>query len=376
MRSLRYLGALMLTLTLTIPAFASEEATPLLEAMAYLDPRSDPVSASFVDWSQLKRLHGGGDVTSGSPLQERQRLMLDIARSEATPVELGIDRLATWPEAWGWDNTDLDWETRVFGALVVLRFGEHWDALSFREALQGFGYEAREFRGGVLYVPDDGSEMPSRLRLARVWGLEAGGPEMSTPGTRVAISDDGRTVVLSPFRGVAGLMRLAQRTDPAEVAASPYGRAATALDRPLAASIWNGRYACHESQNESLTGEPAAIAASVAPLRHYEALAAGYSRADAGASPIGRFVFAYPRPWQARDDLPGRRLLIEEGYLRERGSGRYSDVAFTLADAWVDGSQLILDVEPLEGVPKLVLDQVQARPTLFAMCGPVPDQPT
>ena len=74
--------AIVLAIWAAGPAVVADKpATPLLEAAAYVHPNFEPVGISFVDWARLKRLHDGEHITSSSPLQERQRLMLDIARS-------------------------------------------------------------------------------------------------------------------------------------------------------------------------------------------------------------------------------------------------------------------------------------------------------
>jgi len=370
---LRLVGALTLALMLATPAISAEETAPapLMEALAFVPEASDPTSLQFVDWAQLKRLHGGAEITSASPLAKRQRLMLDIVRSEAAPMELGIDRLATWPDAWGWDSTDLEWEARVFGEIAVLRFGEHWDVQPFRDALAGFGYGAHDFEGSVVYRPDPDTEMPSQLRLANMHGLDIHGREITEPTVWVAISDDGRTVVLGRTDGVGRSLGAGLKADPARVEASGLGRAAVALGRPVTASVLDGHSACSEHMNEWLVGKALEVAASVAPLHRYEALAAGYTRADASALPDGRYVFAYPHSRQARDDLARRRTLIEEGYPFNDSTSRYEDVAFSLADARVAGSRLILDVAPVGGAPIHVLRHVRISPILFAMCGPI-----
>ena len=375
MTMLRLVGALTLACMLATTAITAKETapSPLMEALAFVPEASDPTSLQFVDWAQLKDLHGGAGISSTSPLAERQRLMLDIVRAEAAPMDLGIDRLATWPDAWGWDSTDLDWEARVFGEIAVLRFGEHWDVQPFRDALSGFGYEAHGFEGGVAYRPDPDAEVPSQLRFANMHGLDIHGREITEPTVWVAISDDGRTVVLGRADGVGRSLRAGLKADPARVEASGFGRAAAALGRPVTASVLDGRSACSERMNEWLMGEALEVAASVAPLHRYEALAAGYTRADASALPDGRYVFAYPRSQQARDDLAGRRTLVEEGYPFNDSTSRYEDVAFSLVDARVAGSRLILDVAPVGGAPVHVLRHVRTSPILFATCGLVPE---
>ncbi len=374
MTVLRLVGALALALMLATSATTAEETapSPLLEALAFIPEASDPTSLQFVDWSQLKELHGGAGITSASPLAERQRLMLDIVRAEAAPMPFGLDRLTAWPDVWGWGSTDLDWEARVFGEIAVLRFGEHCEAQPFRDALAGFGYEAHDFEGGVAYRPDPDAEIPSQLRFANMHGLDIHGREITEPTVWVAISDDGRTVALSRTDGVARSLRAGLEADPASVEASSFGRAAVALGRPVAASLLDGRSACSERMNEWLIGEALEVAASVAPLHRYEALAAGYTRADATAPPEGGYVFAYPCSRQARDDLAGRRTLVEEGYPFNDSTSRYEDVAFSLVDARVAGSRLILDVAPVSGAPVHVLRHVGISPILFATCGSVP----
>ena len=86
-------------------------------------------------------------------------------------------------------------------------------------------------------------------------------------------------------------------------------------------------------------------------------------------------MFIYERPEQARDDLPGRRLLIEQGYRYDDDISRYRDVAFSLVDAHVAGSGLVFDVAPVGGAPVHVLRNIRIKPAVFATCGAVPWQP-
>jgi hypothetical protein len=110
----------------------------------------------------------------------------------------------------------------------------------------------------------------------------------------------------------------------------------------------------------------------VAPLHRYEALAAGYTRVAAGAAAVGRFVFAYPDPAQAHDDLAGRQALVEEGNSLNDNVSRYDETAFGLSGARVAESRLILDVRPVNDEPVHVMRQVRTTPILFAICGPMP----
>jgi len=59
--------------------------------------------------------------------------------------------------------------------------------------------------------------------------------------------------------------------------------------------------------------------------------------------------------------------LIDEGYSTLHGK-RYREATFTLADASVDGRQLVLDVAPLNDDPPVLFDLVTSRSLSFATC--------
>ncbi|MEX1297234.1 MAG: hypothetical protein AB1Z67_13800 [Candidatus Limnocylindrales bacterium] len=369
-------GALGLALALTVSAATAAEEPdtppPLLEALAFVSSASMPASLDFIDWGQLRELHGGAGVTGDSPLAERQRLMLAIAGAEAATMPFGFDRLAAWRETWGWANADLAWEARVYGEFAVMRFAGHWDASEFGAALKGFGYTAHPTAGGALYEPDPAADVPWQLRFANMHGLDIHGQAITEPMVWVAVDEAARTVVFGRSAVAGSVLREGLAANPDEVAERGFGRAASALGRPLTASILDGRVACSETTMGWLEGAARQAAASVAPLHRYEALAAGYSRAGAGAAPEGRFVFAYRDPVQALEDLAGRQVLVEEGNPFNDNFSRYDEAAFGLSAAWVAGSRLILDVAPVNDEPVHVMRQVRTSPILFATCGPMP----
>lgn len=369
-------GAVLLACSLSAPAVVAEaderpvpDPPPLIEALAFVPERDAVAGVDFLDWSQLKALHGAADVTGASPLAERQRLLLDIARTEAAPMPFGFDRLPRWSRAWGWDSSDLAWEARVYGEVAIMRFEPLWDAGPFRAALTAFGYRQEAIAGGTVYHPDPAAEVPWQLRFANMHGLDVHGRVITEPMVQVALSDDGRTALFSRVHDDGARLLAALAADPTRVAASAFGRAAVGLGRPLAATILGGARACSDHTVGWLMGPARELAAQVAPLHRYEALAAGYSRPALTAPAEGRYVFAYRRPEQARDDLPGRSTLVRQGYPYNDDTSRYEDVAFGLSGAQVDGSRLILDVEPVGGSPVHVLRQVQISPILFATCG-------
>lgn len=342
---LRTVLSLLLVLVLALPAMARDEeaSSPLLEAMALLHPRSDPVVVDFVDWAQLKRLYDSESITSSSPLEARQRFMLEVARHEAVPVPLGLDRLPTWPDAWGWDNTDLDWQAQFYDGRIVLRFGEHWDPEPFRTALRSAGFELTPGDGIEVWQPPE-AKMPTNLRLESV-GHEIEAAKMSHSYAAVTISRDGRTVIIHAFGAGARpkQLRAASRSRLERIAATPAVLAASALGDVVAASVSEARL-CTWSDEEDLFPQSPEVGALVEGLHRYRARSEGYGRAVAGAPASIRYVFTYERPGQAQADLETRSALVEQGL---SWGGPDSDLR--LAEAQVNGTELILDVVPVDG---------------------------
>lgn len=345
---------------------AATDSSPILEALSLLPPGID--AFEFTDWSALKAVHGGSDVTSASPLTERQRLMLEIARHEATTVPLGLDRLSTWSERWGWDTTDLEWQASCCRApdFAILRFREDWDSEPFMARLEADGYERRDRPHATSFTIDPDAEALDRDFLERALDVEA------TPFMRasVAISPDGHTVVLVSGPDAHEILKLAARADPAAIAAGPFGRVAAALGRPMAAKIIDGRYGCSGTGEEHayLTEDEAPLVREVGELRPYEAFGFGYDRARPGGPAVARYVFAYERAKGARVDLPGRRRLIDEGYSIFHDAP-YRERAFTLVDASVEGRQVVLDVALVGDTPQTLFDLYAGRSLVFATCG-------
>jgi hypothetical protein len=356
---------------------ASPPASPgpshLLEALAFTPPEIDVVE--FTDWTALKALHGGSNTTSASPLEDRQRVVLDMVRTEARRIQFGLARLATWPALWGWDNTDLAWEaTWSFGPgprIWVLRFRDGWDPEPFVDRLEGYGYSRREKRNGTVFGdapdfdpdPDAEAILDPDERLAP-WPVS------------VAISHDRRTVVIGQEGSVHRILKAGARADPAAVAARPTGRVAAALGRLVAAYIVDGDFACSEvglgnvdpEWDAKLYGSRVTRPESVGPLHPYQAFGVGYDRAEPNGPAVGRYAFAYKRAKQGRADLAGRRTLIEERYAALSGRPT-EDVAVSLGESSPDRRTLTLEVDLRDDAPQLLFDLLR-RPYLSPVaCG-------
>ncbi len=372
--SFEFLPALGIGSTTPAPAQddgapAAADSSPILEALSLLPPGID--AFEFTDWSAIKAAHDGSDVTSASPLTERQRLMLEIARHEATTFPLGLDRLGTWSERWGWDTTDLEWQASCCNAFdfSILRFREDWDAGPFMARLEADGYERRDEAHATSFTLEDGTDAPDRDFLERAIGMEGSTGGAPTPRASVAIAPDGHTVVLVRGPDAHEILKLAAQADPVATAESPFGRVAAALGRPLAARVWNGEHGCWSTGAErDASAGNARLVEAVGELHPYEAFGTSYERPGAGESAVGRYVFAYERAPDAEADLPGRRRLIDEGDSIRYGAP-YRERAFTLVDAVTDGRQVVLDVAPVDDSPQTLFDTVIAHDMVFATCG-------
>ena len=348
----------------------SADSTPMLDALSLLPLGID--AFDFTHWSALKAAHGGADVTSASPLEERQRLMLDIVRSEAMTLSPGLDLLATWSERWGWDITDLEWQASCCFSpyFTILRFREDWDPEPLMARLEADGYERRDEPHAHSFTLEEGTEAPDRDFLERVLGIE--GPMGRAPAQRasIAISPDGRTVVLDGFQDAHEILMMAARADPAAIMDGPFGRIAAALGRPMAARIMDGSYGCSGTgeENAYLPDEMAPLVQAIGVLRAYQAFGIGYERSRMGEPAMGRYAFAYERAEDADADLSGRGRLIDEGYSQVHGAP-YRERAFTLVEVTVDNEVLRLDVAPVNDMAQALFDVVTGRSMVFAICG-------
>ncbi len=390
----RLLCALLVTLCLVAAPVLTLGAEPdapdprqpnsrFLEALAYVPPDGEVVSVEFTDWAALKAQHGGDGVTSQSPLREREAVLLEIARWEAIDTPLGLDRLASWVDAWGWDTTDLDWQLHLTAPpgvppTTVLRFQDDWDAEPFMAQLERHGLVRDDQPTFIAFEPGPETWYGPGEEIERLLEEILPGPGASVePRAGLTFSHDGRTVVVSEGIGREGFGRKvaarATDSDPAAVAASPFGRTAARLGEPLTALLVAGEHVCSGTgrENALLRGEAASLARSIGPLRAYEALGIGYQRTPGTAEPVGRYVFDYAGPKRAEHDLEGRATLLDDGVAAD---GRlYRDVAFTLEEATSVGQDVVLEVEPLGDPPTELFDRVVRQDALFAICGPLPD---
>ena len=209
--------------------------------------------------------------------------------------------------------------------------------------LDAEGYERRDRPHATSFTLEQGTEAPDRDFLERV--LDWPGP------------------------GVHRILNLAARAGSGALAAGPFGRVATALGRPLAASVVGGEYVCSGTGVErDISDEDARLVRAIGELHPYQTFGLGYERVGPDAAAIGHYVFGYKRAREALADLPGRRRLIDEGSSIRYGAP-YRESVFTIVDAVAEGRQLVLDVALINDRPQALFEAVVGRDLLFAICG-------
>jgi hypothetical protein len=183
-----------------------------------------------------------------------------------------------------------------------------------------------------------------------------------------AFLDDGHTLVLSSGSDVlhevlAARYRRGPATPPAVL------DALAALDGASSAWIAFGPLTClgftpppFDVLDPRATLRPLP---SGEPLHPYTILGIGYARP--GWDPMGRVVMGFLDHDSARADLERRAEMARTGVSLVTGVP-YSETLFSLEDASVHGTSLVLEVVPLDDIPRRLFQMLQTRDMGFAGC--------
>lgn len=328
---------------------------PLLEVLTRLEPAHDVIT--FTDWVALKRSTGSDAVTGDAPAEAKiAALGTEFAASDAW-----LDRVRTHRADWGFDAFDLAWEatgTSDAGILHVLRFADPAVPETVLARLDALGYATEPVEHGTLHtgtLQDQlGKVTPSPSLLA------------------VAALEDGVTLVASSnpelVRAVAANGPITPDSDAAVAAAA-------LIVEPTTAILLSGD-PCTAITKAVLSAPPAGdrpsaaeLLASVGTLGHPDVVAVSYG---IGAIVRGRVVMTYADPAAAKADLEPRGILARAGSGIERPLAEVQ----TVVDARLEGSSIVLDLEPpageaaTTGFARRLMGAVTARDMVYAACTP------
>lgn len=342
-------------LLVTVPAGAQAPPAPaaggqpgaLGEAITFAPP--DTRAIAFDDWAAMKAAHGLSGVTSATPIAERLDALQTLTAEEGPFSVFSMRDFVGFAEAWGWDLTDLDWESASVSedhgwvSVVRLPVGYDVDPIVARYDDRGFTVE--------LY---DDAVIRSQTGRGTAWS--------------VAFLDDDRTLVFA--RDPEAVKAALDARHIQTFRASPLSVVAEMLDAPLSAEILVGAETCATFDPRIAEHvDPRNIAAldAAGTLLDWEAMGISTGRTTDG-DPAGRFVFAYGDPADALGDLAGRTLLAQQGVsLQTRRP--IPESLFTLDRVDVGSSTLVLDVIPADGRNRRLSDAFEARDLVFATCG-------
>jgi len=348
--------AIVLVLFWAGPALAGE---PLLQALEFVPAEMPLVLVEFTDWSLIN----GAVFPEG--LEELVRATIS---GYPAPSGFALNRAGGHKDAWGWDPTDLVWEARITvrntAPAFVLKLADPALLSSVEERFIARGFDCIQTRSHVLLShPFDptvdwlkstelailntallqggyiiaSSSLPTVLGLLACWYGEL--PALAGDGEAVELASRLQGcpgVVLLPGPGscytfqASAILDLYQRYTPEEV----YRRARELLEE-------------------------------TAGLHPYWGLGLGYRYREGELE--GLIAFHYPSAALAQADLPLRVRLAQEG-TSVQANAPYAEAAFTLVEGKVEGRDLLLVVEPLQGQPLRLLRLIYYRDIAFAAC--------
>ncbi len=343
--------------------------SPLLDALSLVPAASVSVTVYFTDWDVLKGYVGFDASFQTSPEDAENALTMSLGQGQAAASAFG----ANHPDEaalWGWRSSDLQWEANFTSSsampVYVLKFAAGFQFGRLVSLFEQRGFMQTESHGVAVYSHplDYGAAWLAKTELAILNTAVVAEDGLLVLSSSAAALD----VALSAYRG---------EIPPLSENAAAQGLAGR-LEGVASAILVMGQGACSslspDSVLESLISATApqdlyvalnALLAERSGLHSFTAFGVAY-RYDAG-EPVGTFVFSFPDPASANSDLPLRRGLAEFG-ASVQGRRPYSQVAFTMIGAGVEGSDLILTVRPIADEPRRLFQMVLARDVLFAIC--------
>lgn len=355
---------LLLTLSLlTLIGFAGcgqgggvlAQQSNLMQALSYAPTNTDTVY--FTDWTLLKQYGGALTLTSKSDQKARQDFLLSIGHTQgiASFYNGAYVFVQDWATLWGWDTTDLLWETTLdgpFPPLYVLKVRPDLDLNPVMAHFTNRGFTTSIYQGATVYSHP--------LDLTVDWFND-------TSIFNAAVIPDAHIIVVGGGQnGIHAVLdahatagsSLASNAD-FRGAAAQFGSSASAIlasGTSVCSRFSDSRMAVQVSREKEETG--------VGALHSYAALGIGYQEAQ--GQPAGLIDMRYDSSQDAQADLDARRTLATKGL--NLSNQPYSESLFTVGSASVSGSDLLLHVTPLNNKPQALFDMFDQSDLLFAIC--------
>lgn len=314
----------------------------------------------YTDWALIKKYKDVADLTSRSDMEKRREFMLSIGKDQAGASGYALARFFQHAEAWGWDSTDLIWETMLMydGAppAYVLRLRDDFDTTAIVRRFDERGFTQSQHNGATIYSHEM-DLTADWLRLTEFGILNT------------AVVADEKTLVLSTsidnVKAIVDAYRDQSRSSGGETA---FQAIADRLGEVAAAALSRAEVVCRSLNEANISAQTEAVKAILGPapaLHAYQAFGIGYRYEN--EKPIGLLVFHYANAADAQADLDARRRLADEATSLSTRQP-YSVALFTLNQALVDGSDLTLQVSPVNDLPRRLFDMVRRRDVIFAVC--------
>lgn len=352
--------------TLEVQASSGESVhPPLLAALSFAPPETELIS--FTDWETIKLRQSAGSVTSASPVEQRRDFLRVLTQGETAASAFSLRYFAEQAEQWGWDSTDLLWETTVQGQgapVFVLRLRDDFNMEGLVTLFEEREFTKTEQDGALIYTHSLDLAVPWRTELA-VFNAAV------LPDEQILIHASDPAAILPVLEAHAGAANW--RNNAGALAAT------AALGEVSAAFIAPGPQACTDlgfaallplllGDSQPSADEVAALQQQFfgnAPLHPYLMLGIGYRYED--SHPLGTVAMHYPSQEQAQADLEARQELAANGQsISTQAPMRellFSDVA-----AVVSGSDIILQGRLSNDRPQRLFDMFYRRDMPFAAC--------
>jgi hypothetical protein len=362
------LAILMLLTGLVVACSKGEDkaASNLNQALATI-----PVDTSYVfftDWALLKEYKGVPNLNSEDNLDKRTEFLISTSRDQAAASGYAVSRVRNHADYWTWDTTDLVWEVTLETdgpPTFVLQLRDDFDLAPLLNLFKERGFSQTEHRGATIYSHE--------LDLTAEWLRTT---ELAIVNTAV-LEEEKRLILSSSIENVKTIVSV-HEGDVGSLADYQAAQATVErLGQVAAAVIGVGTDTClgfspnrliemmgQEIPKEQLA-QLEALLEGEPQLHPYMALGVGYRYE--GERLVGLFVLHYANADDAQADLEPRRQLAQDG-ISLRARQPYRDLAFTVQEAFVQDNDLVLQVSPVNDMPRRLFSIILARDMLFAAC--------